>query len=138
MDETRQIPELDIDLCAAENLIDPYSKHQRIRAAGSLVRLTRCARLVACARHAGVHAVPNDHATFVSGAGVSPSNFNIEKSFRPTSLILEADQPLHTRTRTVRPARESAGGGSGHRALCRAKRSGGGREATQTTFRARQ
>jgi hypothetical protein len=56
---------------------------------------------VACARHAEVHAVLNDHATFISGAGVGLANFNLETPFRPKSLILEADPPLHTQTRTV-------------------------------------
>jgi cytochrome P450 len=56
---------------------------------------------VACARHAEVHAVLNDHVTFISGAGVGLANFKLETPFRPQSLILEADPPLHTQTRTV-------------------------------------
>ena len=101
MNQTLHLPELDIDPYVAENLIDPYPMHQRIREAGPVVRLTPYAKLVACARHAEVHVVLNDHATFISGAGVGLSNFNTEESFRPKSLILEADQPLHTQTRTV-------------------------------------
>ncbi|MDH5539058.1 MAG: cytochrome P450, partial [Rhizobacter sp.] len=41
------------------------------------------------------------HATFISGAGVGLTNFNLEKPFRPKSLILEVDPPLHTQTRAV-------------------------------------
>ena len=101
MNDTPQIPELDIDPYAAENLIDPYAMHERIREAGPVVRLTPYAGLVACARHEQVHAVLNDHATFISSAGVGLTNFNLEPPFRPKSLILEADPPLHTQTRAV-------------------------------------
>ncbi len=101
MNETANLPELDIDPYAAENLIDPYPMHQRMREAGPVVKLTPYPSLVACARHEQVHAVFNDHATFISGAGVGLSNFNLETPFRPKSLILEADPPLHTQTRAV-------------------------------------
>ena len=43
----------------------------------------------------------NDHARFISGAGVGLTNFNLETPFRPKSLILEADPPLHTQHRAV-------------------------------------
>jgi 4-methoxybenzoate monooxygenase (O-demethylating) len=95
------IPELDIDPYQTENLIDPYPMHQRIREAGPVVRLTPYSGLLVCARHAEVHAVLNDHEAFISGAGVGLTNFNLETPFRPKSLILEADPPLHTQTRTV-------------------------------------
>ena len=49
MNQTVNMPELDIDPYAAENLIDPYPMHQRIREAGPVVRLTPYASLVACA-----------------------------------------------------------------------------------------
>lgn len=101
MNETANLPELDIDPYAAENLIDPYPMHQRMREAGPVVKLTPYPSLVACARHEQVHAVFNDHATFISGAGVGLSNFKLETPFRPKSLILEADPPLHTQTRAV-------------------------------------
>lgn len=101
MNDTAAIPELDIDPYAAENLIDPYQMHQRLREAGPVVRLRPYPSLVACARHEQVHAVLNDHATFISGAGVGLTNFNQEPPFRPKSLILEADPPMHTQTRTV-------------------------------------
>jgi len=101
MNETANLPELDIDPYSPENLIDPYPMHQRMREAGPVVKLTPYPSVVACARHEQVHAVFNDHATFISGAGVGLSNFNLETPFRPKSLILEADPPLHTQTRTV-------------------------------------
>ena len=95
------IPVLDIDPYAPENLIDPYPMHERMREAGPVVRLSPYPSLVACARHDEVRAVLNDHATFISGAGVGLTNFHKEAPFRPKSLILEADPPLHTQTRTV-------------------------------------
>jgi cytochrome P450 len=45
--------------------------------------------------------VLNDHVHFISGAGVGLANFNLEPPFRPKSLILEADPPLHTQTRAL-------------------------------------
>jgi 4-methoxybenzoate monooxygenase (O-demethylating) len=101
MNESSNLPELDIDPYSAENLIDPYPMHERIREAGPAVRLTAYPSVVACGRHEQVHAVFNNHDTFISGAGVGLSNFNLETPFRPKSLILEADPPLHTQTRTV-------------------------------------
>src|SRR6218665_475131 len=96
-----EIPALDIDPYAPANLIDPYPMHHRMREAGPVVALTPYPTVVACARHEKVRAVLNDPATFISGAGVGLTNFNNEPPFRPKSLILEADPPLHTQTRTV-------------------------------------
>ncbi|WP_127999175.1 cytochrome P450 [Piscinibacter defluvii] len=101
MNETANMPVLDIDPYATENLLDPYPMHERMREAGPVVRLAPYPTVVACARHEQVHAVFNDHATFISGAGVGLTNFNLETPFRPKSLILEADPPLHTQTRAV-------------------------------------
>jgi 4-methoxybenzoate monooxygenase (O-demethylating) len=101
MNEHAAIPELDIDPYSADNLTDPYPMHQAVREAGPVVKLKPYPTLVACARHEQVHAVFNDHATFISGAGVGLTNFNQEKPFRPKSLILEADPPLHTQTRAI-------------------------------------
>ena len=101
MNETATIPELDLDPYAAENLLDPYPMHEAVREAGPVVGLRPYPTLVACGRHEQVHAVLNDHASFISGAGVGLANFNREPPFRPKSLILEADPPLHTQTRAI-------------------------------------
>ncbi len=95
------IPELDWDPYADEHLIDPYPLHQALREAGPVVTLKAYPNVVACARHEQVHAVLNDHVNFISGAGVGLANFNQEAPFRPKSLILEADPPLHTQARAV-------------------------------------
>ncbi len=101
MNDTAALPELEFDPYAPEQLLDPYPMHQALREAGPVVKLRPYPTLVACARHEQVHAVLNDHASFISGAGVGLANFNQETPFRPRSLILEADPPLHTQTRTV-------------------------------------
>ena len=99
-DTTALLPELDLDPYAHEALLDPYPMHQQLREAGPVVKLSRYG-LYACARHEQVQAVLSDHVNFISGAGVGLANFHTEPPFRPKSLILEADPPLHTQTRTV-------------------------------------
>lgn len=96
----QNLPVLDIDPYSHDNLINPYPIHEIMREAGPVVWLKPYG-IYACARHQEVHSVLNDHATFISGAGVGLTNFNVEKPFRPKSLILEADPPMHTQTRTV-------------------------------------
>ncbi len=53
------------------------------------------------ARYAEVHATLMDWQTFCSSAGVGLSDFRKEKPWRPPSLLLESDPPLHVRTRGV-------------------------------------
>ena len=55
----------------------------------------------ACARDAEAQAALSDWQTFSSAAGVGIDDFRRTKPWRPPSLILEADPPLHTRSRTV-------------------------------------
>ena len=53
------------------------------------------------ARHEQVRDALTDHQTYCSSAGVGLSVFRKEPPWRPPSIILEADPPLHTRTRAV-------------------------------------
>ena len=53
------------------------------------------------ARHEQVRDALTDYATYCSSAGVGLSDFRKEPPWRPPSIILEADPPLHTRTRAV-------------------------------------
>jgi cytochrome P450 len=55
----------------------------------------------ASARHAEVQAALTDWEAFSSAAGVGIDDFRKAKPWRPPSLILEVDPPLHTRSRTV-------------------------------------
>jgi cytochrome P450 len=101
MNDTLDLPVLDFDPYATEHLLDPYPMHEALREAGPVVKLRPYPNVLACARHEQVHAVLNDHVHFISGAGVGLANFNLEPPFRPKSLILEADPPMHTQARTV-------------------------------------
>ena len=93
-------PASEADPFSDETLLDPYAVHAELRDLGPVVRLTRYG-VWAMARHADVYAMLNDWETYCSSAGVGMGNFHTEKPWRPPSLILEADPPLHTRTRTV-------------------------------------
>ena len=94
------VPVSSVDPFADDFLAEPYPFHAELRAAGPVVRLERYG-LWACARHAEVHAALSDWETFSSAAGVGIDDFRRTKPWRPPSLILEADPPLHTRSRTV-------------------------------------
>lgn len=94
------VPVVDVDPFSDDFLTDPYEGHQRMREAGPVVWIPAYG-IYACAQHVSVHAVLNDHATFISGAGVGLANFNREAPFRPKSLILEADPPSHTQARAI-------------------------------------
>ena len=94
------IPHLDVDPFSIEFFADPYPTHELLRETGPVVYLDKW-NVYAVARHAEVHAVLNDPATFCSSRGVGLSDFAKEKPWRPQSIILEADPPAHTRTRAV-------------------------------------
>jgi cytochrome P450 len=94
------VPVVDIDPFCDAFLTDPYATHRLLREAGPVTWIPAYG-IYACARHESVHAVLNDHSTFISGAGVGLANFNKEPPFRPKSLILEADPPSHIKARAV-------------------------------------
>jgi len=93
-------PKLDVDPFDDAFLTDPYPFHAQIREAGPVVFLEPY-QIYASARHAEVTAGLSDWETFSSAAGVGLDDFRRAKPWRPPSLILEADPPLHTRSRTV-------------------------------------
>jgi 4-methoxybenzoate monooxygenase (O-demethylating) len=93
-------PVSSLDPFADDFLAEPYPFYAELREAGPVVWLERYG-LWACARHAEVQAVLSDWETFSSAAGVGIDDFRRSKPWRPPSLILEADPPLHTRSRTV-------------------------------------
>ncbi|HEX3914511.1 MAG TPA: hypothetical protein VHW71_13455, partial [Steroidobacteraceae bacterium] len=90
----------DIDPFSQAFLADPYPHQQQLRDTGPIVRLARYG-VWAVARYEQVCAVLNDWQTFCSGGGVGMSNFHKEKNWRPPSLLLETDPPIHDRARTV-------------------------------------
>jgi cytochrome P450 len=93
-------PISDIDPFSRDYLREPYPFHAQLRDAGPVVWLAKWDSW-AVARFAEVAAVLRDPKTFCSSAGVGAVNFNIERPWRPPSLLLEADPPDHTRRRTV-------------------------------------
>ncbi len=81
-------------------LNDPYPDHEALREAGPVVWLERYG-IWTMARHEQVRDALTDWQTYCSSAGVGLSDFRKEPPWRPPSIILEADPPLHTRTRAV-------------------------------------
>jgi cytochrome P450 len=81
-------------------LRDPYPHHEALREAGPVVWLERYG-IWAMARHEQVRDALTDWQTYCSSAGVGLSDFRKEPPWRPPSIILQADPPLHTRTRAV-------------------------------------
>ena len=93
-------PALDVDPFAPAALADPYALHPALRDAGPVVFLPRY-RVYAMARHAEVSAALADWQRFTSERGVGLSDFAKEEPWRPKSLLLETDPPLHDRTRAL-------------------------------------
>lgn len=92
------LPTLELDPFDPAFLADPFSAHPVLRDAGPVVFLPRTG-CYAMARHAEVQAALKDWETFISGRGVGQADFLKETPWRPPSLLLEADPPLHDRTR---------------------------------------
>src|SRR3954449_7888767 len=97
---TPDVPTFDFDPFSKQFFDNPYPAHEAMREAGPVVWIPRY-KLWAMARHDEVHAALNDWQTYCSSRGVGLSDFAKEKPWRPPSIILEADPPLHTRTRAV-------------------------------------
>lgn len=101
MPDVAQRPiQLDLDPFAPAFLADPFTGHKLLRDAGPVVRLERYG-IWGMARHAEVSAALQDWESFCSGRGAGLTDFAKEHAWRPPSIILEADPPLHTRTRGV-------------------------------------
>jgi cytochrome P450 len=93
-------PVSSIDPFSHAFLQNPYPHHQALREAGPAVWLEQYG-IWTMARHEQVRDALTDHETYCSSAGVGLSDFRKEPPWRPPSIILEADPPLHTRTRAV-------------------------------------
>jgi len=100
MDTTVDRPISAIDPFSHAFLRDPYPHHESLREAGPVVWLAQYG-IWAMARHQEVRDALTDWQTYCSSAGVGLSDFRKEPPWRPPSIILEADPPLHTRTRAV-------------------------------------
>jgi cytochrome P450 len=93
-------PASKIDPFSHAFLHDPYPHHDALREAGPVVWLEQYG-IWAMARHEQVRDALTDWQSYCSSAGVGLSDFRKEPPWRPPSIILEADPPLHTRTRAV-------------------------------------
>jgi cytochrome P450 len=98
--EAQKAPVSEVDPFCREFFENPFPAYEELREAGPVVRLPRY-DVWAVARYADVHGVLNDWQTFCSSRGVGLSDFAKEKPWRPKSLLLETDPPLHDRTRRV-------------------------------------
>lgn len=94
------LPALDVDPFSAEFFSDPYPAHALIRDSGPVVWLTRYA-VAACGRYEQVQQALKDWKTFSSARGVGMADFEVHGRFRLPSIILEADPPQHTRSRSA-------------------------------------
>ncbi len=94
------LPRLELDPFDKDVLEDPYPAHERLRDAGPVVYLEPILAF-AMARHEEVKSALADHETYCSGRGVGVADFHTETPMRPPSLLLEADPPLHDRTRRL-------------------------------------
>ncbi|MGH6950543.1 MAG: cytochrome P450 [Vitreimonas sp.] len=79
---------------------DPYPAQEALREAGDAVWLARYG-VWAVARFAPVRTMLFDWKTFCSGRGVGLADFANEKPWRPRSIVLEVDPPVHGRARSV-------------------------------------
>jgi cytochrome P450 len=100
LDTTVDRPVSAIDPFSHAFLRDPYPHHEALREAGPVVWLEQYG-IWTMARHQEVRDALTDWQTYCSSAGVGLSDFRKEPPWRPPSIILEADPPLHTRTRAV-------------------------------------
>ena len=94
------VPATDFDPYADEVLDDPYPHYEKLRELGPVFHLSRYDAF-GIARHAEIDMVLRDAATFCSSAGVGLANFHTLEPWRKPSIILEADPPMHGRTRKV-------------------------------------
>jgi 4-methoxybenzoate monooxygenase (O-demethylating) len=75
-----------------------YAFQAQLRDAGPVVWLEKYG-VWGMARYAEVHGALNNWQTFISGAGAGIHDLRKEKAWRPASIVLEADPPLHDVTR---------------------------------------
>lgn len=93
-------PTTDIDPFSDEFLSDPWPQLETLRGLGPVFYLSKYA-VWGVANHEEVTNVLRDHERFSSASGVGYTDLRRENPWRPPSIILEADPPLHTKTRRI-------------------------------------
>jgi cytochrome P450 len=96
---TSGVRTIDKDPYSTEYLIDPYPFHEELRESGPVVWL-QAYDVWATGRYEHVRDILTDWRTFMSGAGVGIIDLRVD-SWRPPSLLLEADPPDHTLVRQI-------------------------------------
>lgn len=91
-------PISDIDPFADSFFADPYPAHAILRDTGPVVWIERYG-VWGIARYKEVAAALNDWPTFISSAGAGIQDLRNGKAWRPPSVVLESDPPLHDTTR---------------------------------------
>lgn len=98
--DVAEVPDSDLDPYASDVLRYPYDAYAELRGLGPVVRLTRY-NVLCMARHGEVQQILGDWETFSSAAGVGLDDLRKGNRFRPKSLLLEADPPVHDKTRAA-------------------------------------
>lgn len=99
-DVFERAPDLDIDPYDDAFIADPYPGYAAMRSAGPVFYMPKYA-CWGMARYKEVRPALLDWKTYCSGMGVGYTHFGKEKPWRPPSLLLETDPPLHDRTRRI-------------------------------------
>jgi cytochrome P450 len=94
------VPVWDIDPYDQEVLSDPEDYYTELRGKGPFAYIPKYA-ILACGRYDVTKEVFSDWKRFVSSRGVGLQDFQLEKPWRPPSIVLEVDPPYHDRTRRV-------------------------------------
>jgi cytochrome P450 len=90
----------DLDPFSPEFRADPYPHYAELRALGPIVWLERYGVWVV-SHYEQVRAVLTDWEVFSNAGGGGLANYFKVPPWRPPSIILEVDPPLHNRTRAV-------------------------------------
>ena len=99
-DVFERAPDLDIDPYGDAFIADPYPGYAAMRRAGPVFHMPKYA-CWGMARYKEVRSALLDWKTYCSGMGVGYTHFGKEKPWRPPSLLLETDPPVHDRTRRI-------------------------------------
>ncbi|HEY3656323.1 MAG TPA: hypothetical protein VGL34_15260 [Steroidobacteraceae bacterium] len=95
------VPILDIDPFWDQWLAEPYARHDQLHAAGAVFFIPKY-EIFGMARYEEVNATLRNPQDFCSGRSVGLEQIvDPNKHWRPPSLLLETDPPLHDLTRSV-------------------------------------
>src|SRR5437660_398029 len=96
----KKVPVIALDPFSIENLMEPHTLHEQLRATGPVVYFDRYG-MWGMARYEQVNTALKNWKAFSSASGVGLSDFRKEKPWRPPSLLLESDPPIHTHAREI-------------------------------------